>query len=222
MIMLKRFVIVGAVFAAAVVMLSALAPSASAEEAQRGDVFLRGAGVLDARGDGLAALKGRMNLDVSADAGVLLVMDIGGDAEVDVSGHGDTAEWRGFTAYFGFDGEAEISGSTAVTQDREYRLYAHGEGKDYHLDITAAHARVEVMRKAKIASHERAIKALRVLAAARPRARNPAGRQLSRTPAPCRATSHAAQSRRHGGKLPPRCPRRGTSSAAGPPDCYRT
>ena len=57
--------------------------------------------------------------------------------------------------------EAEISGNTAVTQDMGWRLYAHGEGKDYHLDITAAHARVEVMRTAKIASHGRAIKALR-------------------------------------------------------------
>lgn len=133
MIMLKRFVIAGTVFAAAAVMLFALAPSASAEEAQRGDVVLRGAGVLDAQGDGLAALKGRMHLDVSADAGVLLVMDIGGDAEVDVSGHGDTAEWRGFTAHFGFEGEAEISGShvAVIVLGRNIELHAEGKGWAY-------------------------------------------------------------------------------------------
>ncbi len=132
-IMVKRLAVVTAVLAVAALAISAFAPAASAEEAQRGDVLLRGAGVLDARGDGLAALKGRMHVDVSADAGVLLVMDIAGDAEIDVSGHGDTGEVRGFKAYFGFEGEAEISGSqiAVIVLGRNIELYAEGKGWAY-------------------------------------------------------------------------------------------
>ncbi len=131
--MFKRLAVVAAVLTAAGLMLSAFAPAAAAEERERGDVFLRGAGELDARGDGLVALKGRMHVEVSADAGVLLVMDIAGDAEVEVSGQGETGEWRGFKAYFGFDGEASISGShvAVIVLGRNIELHAEGKGWAY-------------------------------------------------------------------------------------------
>lgn len=131
--MFKRIMVVAAVLVAAGLAASAFAPAASAEERERGGVLLGGAGELDARGDGLVALKGRMRVDVSADAGVLLVMDIAGDADVQVSGHGETGEWRGFKAYFGFDGEASISGShvAVVVLGRNIALGAEGKGWAY-------------------------------------------------------------------------------------------
>lgn len=98
---------IGLVFAA----IGVGAPSASAEDGTRDGTFLRGTGRLEARGDGLIAVKGRMDYKARADRGVLLVKDIAGDAEVDVQGEGDcTAEFRGFKVCFG-TGEARITGS---------------------------------------------------------------------------------------------------------------
>ncbi len=110
--MFKRLSIVAGALVAAVIAFGAFAPAmpASAED-ERDGTFLRGEGVHEARGDGLIAVKGRMNYKAHADRGVLLIKDIAGDAEIDVQGEGDcSAEWNGFMLCFG-TGEAHITGS---------------------------------------------------------------------------------------------------------------
>ena len=95
--MLKKLSIVGGALAIAALAVAALAPSASAEE--RDGTFLAGAGHLEARGDGLVAVKGRMNYEASADRGILLVKDIDGDMTIEVEGDGDCdVRWNGFIA----------------------------------------------------------------------------------------------------------------------------
>lgn len=106
----------------------ALAPAASAEEPTRpGGTTLVGAGVLDAQGDGLVAVRGRMNLEVSADEGILLVKDVDGDAVVRVDGNGRTAQWHGFTVYFGFNG-------TATVRARDAGVVVIGKNIDLHVE----------------------------------------------------------------------------------------
>jgi hypothetical protein len=106
----KRLTILGLIFAAAAFGAAALAPAASAQEARPADVFLRGRGVLHAEGDGLAAVKGRLDLEVSADRGILLVKDLAGDARIRVEGEGGETIFHGFKVYFG-TGNARIVGS---------------------------------------------------------------------------------------------------------------
>ncbi len=127
--MLKRLSILASLAVIAAMAFAAMAPVASAEEPSGemvGGVFLRGAGAIDAEGTGLAAMKGRMDLNVSAEAGILLVKDIAGDADVEVTGHGETTEWLGFDVYFGFDGQASIVGSHVA-------VIVVGEGIDLHV-----------------------------------------------------------------------------------------
>ena len=109
----------------------AFAPSASAEEPpRRPGTTLAGAGVLDAQGDGLIAVRGRMNLEVSADEGILLVKDVDGDAVVRVDGNGRTAQWNGFTVYFGFNGTATVKARDAgvVVVGKNIDLHVEGRG----------------------------------------------------------------------------------------------
>jgi hypothetical protein len=117
--------VVGAAFAA-------FAPAASAEDAGRGGTFLRGRGVLDARGDGLVALKGRMETTLAGDGAILLVKDIAGDAEVDVEGDGGATRWHGFQVYFG-TGTAEITGShvAVILVGNDLTVHAMGKGWAY-------------------------------------------------------------------------------------------
>lgn len=134
--MFRRLSIVAALVAIAGMAFSAMAPAVSAEEpagATVGGVFVRGAGVLDAEGSGMAAVKGRMDLNVSADEGVLLVKDIAGDADVDVTGHGEKGKWMGFDVYFGFDGQASVVGSNVgvIVVGRGIDLHVAGKGWAY-------------------------------------------------------------------------------------------
>lgn len=134
---MKRLSIVAAVAALVTMAFAAFAPAASAEEptdARRHDgTVLRGEGTLDARGSGLIALKGRIDaLEVSAARGILLVKDIGGDAEVEVEGDGGMGEFHGFDVYFG-TGSATISGSevAVIVLGKDINLHAEGEGWAY-------------------------------------------------------------------------------------------
>ena len=93
-------------------------------------VLLRGAGVLDAQGDGVAAVKGLMDYTATADEGILLVKDLAGDAQVDVVGDGGTGEWRGFKAYFGVNGSAHIVGTdvAVIVVGNDIDLHVAGKG----------------------------------------------------------------------------------------------
>jgi hypothetical protein len=106
--MIQKLGLGTAILAVAAVALGAFAPTASAEEGH-GDVTLYGRGILHAEGSGLAAFKGRMDLEIDANRGILLVKDIGGNAVVHVEGNGETASWNGFTVYFG-TGQATVVG----------------------------------------------------------------------------------------------------------------
>ncbi len=129
--MLKKVGLIAGLAVGVMLALAALAPEASAEEG-RGHVRLQGEGTLTAHGDGLAAVRGRIEATVSARGGVLLVKDVAGDAVVEVHGHGDTASWNGFDVYFGA-GEATISGSDVafVVVGNNVELTATGKGWAY-------------------------------------------------------------------------------------------
>ncbi len=129
--MLKKLGLITAIIATIAVASVAMAPAASAE-GERDDVVLRGRGVLDAHGTGVAAVKGRVDMQVNANRGILLVKDIAGDAFVRVDGNGGTAEWNGFTVYFG-SGEATIVGShvAVVVVGTDIDLHAAGKGWAY-------------------------------------------------------------------------------------------
>jgi hypothetical protein len=123
---------VAAVITAAMIGFAAFAPAVPASAGdERDGTFLRGEGVLEARGDGLIAVKGRMDYQAHADRGVLLVKDIAGDADIDVQGEGDcSAEWNGFMLCFG-TGEAHITGSDVAVILVGNNIGVHVEGKGW-------------------------------------------------------------------------------------------
>ncbi len=132
--MLKRLSIAAAVLGAVAVAFAAFAPAASAETPPPAPAaVIAGRGLLTAHGAGVAAVKGRMDYHATAAEGVLLVKDIAGDAQVDVDGHGGTAEWRGFKVYFGFHGSAHITGSdvAVIVIGRDIDLRVLGRGWAY-------------------------------------------------------------------------------------------
>lgn len=118
--------VLGVAAVALLVGMSVLAPAASAEE---GEVIIGGQGTLSAHGNGVAALKGRMELSANANRGILLVKDIAGDAEVDVRGIGGSGSWNGFDVYYGA-GAAHITGShvAVIIIGTDIDLRAHGKG----------------------------------------------------------------------------------------------
>jgi hypothetical protein len=127
--MLKKLTLVAAITAVAALSVAAFAPATSAD----GGTRLVGRGVLDAQGDGLVAAKGKMDLTATADGGVLLVKDIAGDARVHVRGQGGSTTWHGFTVYFGFEGQARVTGSDVgvIVVGENIDLTAIGKGWAY-------------------------------------------------------------------------------------------
>jgi hypothetical protein len=127
--MIKRLSILTAILGTAAIAFSAFASSASASAPS---AVLRGTGILDARGSGLVAVKGRIDLEVSADRGILLVKDIAGDADVDVTGDGGTGQFHGFDVYFG-TGSAQITGSdvAVIVVGKDINLHVVGKGWAY-------------------------------------------------------------------------------------------
>ena len=133
--MLKKLAVAAAVMViAGMAFTAAGATSVSAAEPtpspSRPSTILHGEGVLDAHGTGIAAVKGSLDYTVRADEGILLVRDIGGDAQVNVVGLGGTGQWRGFTAYFGIHGAAHITGSeiAVIVVGHDMNLHVAGEG----------------------------------------------------------------------------------------------
>jgi hypothetical protein len=135
--MLKKLSIAATVLGIAAAAFAAFAPAASAAEptstptpVARPRTIIGGIGILDAQGTGIAAVKGMMDLSVSASRGMLLVRDLDNDAVVHVDGNGQTAQWRGFTVYFGFDGHATVTARDAavIVLGEDIDLHVAGRG----------------------------------------------------------------------------------------------
>lgn len=105
-------------------------PTATATPAARPGRVIGGAGVLDAQGNGVAAVRGAMDLEVSASEGILMVRDFNNNAVVHVDGNGKTAQWLGFTVYFGFDGHATVKAPNAgvIVVGKDIDLHVKGIG----------------------------------------------------------------------------------------------
>jgi hypothetical protein len=129
--MAKKLGLLTGIAAIALVAFGALAPTVQAGEPTPGreGTFLRGRGVLDAEGDGLVAVRGKVDVTLTAGDGVLLVKDVAGDATWRIDNDGGEASWNGFRAYFGF-GEAHIAGSdvAVIVLGRDIDLHAIGMG----------------------------------------------------------------------------------------------
>jgi len=99
-------------------------------------INLRGTGILEANGDGVARI--RANTTVSTDGiirlsgnGVLLVRDIEGDLDKNITGYGGKVELNNdLWLYYGFNGEAELKGSgfTVALMGKDIDLYTKGKG----------------------------------------------------------------------------------------------
>jgi hypothetical protein len=131
--MFKKVAIISTIAGIAALAFSAFAPAATYAAGPTPEVpsvILRGAGVLDAQGNGIAAVKGAMDLHVSASEGILLVRDLDHDAVVDVDGNGETAQWHGFTVYFGFNGNAHVVARDAavIVIGKDIDLHVKGKG----------------------------------------------------------------------------------------------
>ncbi len=130
--MFKKLGLLGGTGGVVALAASAFAPATYAADPppEVPSVILRGAGVLDAQGNGVAAVKGAMDLHVSASEGVLLVRDLDNDAYVHVEGNGQTAHWNGFTVYYGFHGEARVVARDAavIVVGKDIDLHVVGKG----------------------------------------------------------------------------------------------
>jgi len=125
--------------AAFVMVFAAAAPSTASAETptptpaptvESGRTVIGGTGVLDAQGSGLVAVRGAMDLKVSASEGMLLVRDFNNNAVVRVDGNGQTAQWLGFTVYFGFNGNATVLAPNAgvIVIGKDINLHVVGRG----------------------------------------------------------------------------------------------
>lgn len=102
-----------------------------------------GTGTLTAKGNGFAAMRGKLSVTISG-TGLLVIQDAAGDAKIKVSGKGFKRVFKnGVTVYGGFDGEAKISGSkiSVALGGSDIELEASGTGKfflrgngSYHTD----------------------------------------------------------------------------------------
>jgi len=83
-------------------------------EYRAGTVVLSGTGTLTAEGSGTALVRGDIEMQLSADAGSLSVVDRDGDMVITVTGDGTRTEEGSIVIYMGFNGDAMISGSNVV------------------------------------------------------------------------------------------------------------
>ncbi|MCL7412343.1 MAG: hypothetical protein M8353_01830 [ANME-2 cluster archaeon] len=96
-----------------------------------GSVDMRGTGTLTASGNGKVTLSGNMDINVSAKSGVLTIADYDGNADIEVTGHGNRTELSDSTIkYTGFNGTASINGSsiTVTINGDDIELTTKGTG----------------------------------------------------------------------------------------------
>jgi hypothetical protein len=110
------------------------ATAVSADEAMDATVVddaadVRGAGFIDAEGDGIAFVGGRGTVRLLDGSGILWVKDFGGDATIDVSGFGrKTVFDDGWIQYAGVNGKATVSGSRIVVGVAGTGIDLHARG----------------------------------------------------------------------------------------------
>ncbi|MEA1907842.1 MAG: hypothetical protein U9N43_02265 [Euryarchaeota archaeon] len=83
-------------------------------EYRAGSVILDGTGMLTAEGTGTTLFRGAIEMQLSADAGSLSVVDRNGDMVLTVTGDGTRTEEGSMVIYTGFNGDATITGSDVV------------------------------------------------------------------------------------------------------------
>jgi len=83
-------------------------------EYRAGSVIMDGTGTLTAEGSGTALVRGDIEMQLSADAGSLSVVDRDGDRIITVTGDGARIDDGSIVVYTGFNGDATISGSDVV------------------------------------------------------------------------------------------------------------
>ena len=96
-----------------------------------GEAAVSGEGTLVAKGDGIAFLGGRGIVWMRGN-GILWVQDVGGDADIRVTGYGSKKEYPdGWVQYAGFRGTALIKGSRirVVVAGTDLNLRARGRGR---------------------------------------------------------------------------------------------
>jgi hypothetical protein len=96
-----------------------------------GSASLRGAGFMDAEGDGICFVGGRGTVRLLSGRGLLWVKDLTGDATIRVAGFGEREEFAdGWLQYAG-SGRAEITGSRIIVgvAGVDIDLHARGVGR---------------------------------------------------------------------------------------------
>lgn len=99
-------------------------------------INIRGTGILEANGDGAARIRANTTASTGgiirlSGNGVLLVRDIEGDLDKNITGYGGKVELNdGLWLYYGFNGEAKLKGSgfTVALMGKDIDLYAKGKG----------------------------------------------------------------------------------------------
>jgi len=107
------------------------ADDATSDAEADGSASLRGAGFMDAEGDGICFVGGRGTVRLLSGRGVLWVKDLAGDGTIRVAGFGEREEFEdGWVQYAG-RGRAEITGSRIIVgvAGIDIDLHARGVGR---------------------------------------------------------------------------------------------
>ncbi|WP_440953620.1 hypothetical protein [Methanococcoides sp. FTZ1] len=106
------------------------------KESRDGYVNMTGEGALNAEGDGTIVLSGQFNVTINATDAMLVIKDLAGDAEIDVSGasydvvNQQTEDGYRADVYENFTGDALINGTrlTVMVSGEDLTVFAEGTG----------------------------------------------------------------------------------------------
>ncbi|WP_135612879.1 hypothetical protein [Methanococcoides sp. AM1] len=106
------------------------------KQSRRGFVNMAGEGALNADGDGTIVLSGQLNVTINATDAMLVIKDLAGDADINVTGEYDLVNEeraeKGNRAlvYHDFTGDAIINGSrlTIMVRGEDMTVFAEGSG----------------------------------------------------------------------------------------------
>jgi PKD repeat protein/uncharacterized protein YoxC len=107
------------------------------KQEREGVVVLTGNGTLHAEGSGTAVLSGNLTINITADDAKLVIKDLAGDADIDVSNYeisniesGNSTDNNRAFVYINVTGDVNINGSrlTVMVSGEDIELYADGTG----------------------------------------------------------------------------------------------